>query len=163
MGGHRGLVHVIEEPYRLIGSNGNPIGWTPWHPDSHFLTSTAMAKLRELGYWYSTVTFPFNARLYINDASLERGGFFDINQDWKAPHLEHCRGTVVDIRANGADGALNITSRTDPMIRKIQELASNLKIDAMWEIPQDDDGKEIWETRHFHVRLMGRGVTTLCP
>ena len=127
--GVKDLRDIPDGPYTLTGSDGNSVGWTPTHRSNHYLNPSAAAKLRELGYWYSTVAFPFNARLQVNDASLERGGIFDINNNWKRPHAEHCRGAVVDIRANGGDGALNIRSDSDPMIEEIKSLAGGRGID----------------------------------
>jgi len=154
--GVKGLKDILPGPYRLIGSDGKVVGWTPTHHDNHYLTVNAMSKLRDLGYWYSTVSFPLRPKLYINDASLERGGIFDINNNWKSPHFEHCRGAVVDIRANGVDGALNISSGDDPMIDDIKEMAKRFGIDAKWDVPVDKDGKIYWNLRHFHVRLLGQ-------
>jgi hypothetical protein len=164
--GVKGLQDILDGPYTLTGSDGNSVGWTPTHRSNHYLNLGAAIKLRELGYWYSTVAFPFNARLQIGDTSLPRGGIFDIKNDWKRPHREHCRGAVVDIRANGRDGALNIKDDNDPMIAEIVGLASDLGIDAMWEVPKDDNGERLWEVRHFHTRLLGADPESgglLCP
>jgi len=49
--------------------------------------------------------FPNDPELRLNDASLERGGLFDIKypartQWWTPPHKTHRRGSDIDIRAN---------------------------------------------------------------
>ena len=48
---------------------------------------------------------PTDPELRLNDASLERGGLFDIKypartQWWTPPHKTHRRGSDIDIRAN---------------------------------------------------------------
>ncbi|MDH4227840.1 MAG: putative metal-binding motif-containing protein [Deltaproteobacteria bacterium] len=37
--------------------------------------------------------------LMVNDASLESGGLYDVNKNWKTPHTTHRLGTDVDIRS----------------------------------------------------------------
>lgn len=135
--------------YRLVGQNSA-------HPDNHYLTVTAASRIAILATLYRA-RYPRLAPLHLNDASLERGGIFDIGRDWRSPHFQHCRGAVVDIRANGADGALNITSNSDPMIQKITELAARVGVQPVWEVPKskDSNGRFVdqWDVRHFHTKL----------
>jgi len=138
--------------YKLVGQTGA-------HPDNHYLTLTADARVTVFAAMYQ-LKYPQRSVLHLNDASLERGGIFDIypesSPNWKAPHLEHCRGTVIDIRANGADGALNITSDDDPMIQEIKDLGGIVGADPVWEVPKGNTGIRQWNLRHFHTRLMGQ-------
>jgi hypothetical protein len=134
--------------YRLIGQK-------PEHPNNHYLTFTALNRITVLSVLYSA-EYPDKAVLHLNDASLERGGFFDITLNWSGPHWEHCRGTTIDIRANGAEGALNITSYQDPMRFKFERLARKVGAEAIFDVPKDKNGIRQWELRHFHTRLMGQ-------
>lgn len=96
--------HLIPIPgssrYALSDSKG-VIGAIPGkHTDNHYLTSTAITKLKGLADIYTTVN-P-GAKLYLNDASLVWGGLFDVDVDttpWVSPHSLHDTGVSLDIRA----------------------------------------------------------------
>lgn len=80
-----------------IGDNGKHDGL------NHNLTPAATAALEQLAADYAQTFQPPElppAPLHVNDASLPSGGLFDVYGDWKSPHMEHRRGTVVDVRAN---------------------------------------------------------------
>lgn len=124
------------------------IGETTIHPTNHYLTAKALGKLMDLGRLYKQVYFPFAKPLQLNDASLERGGVFDIATDtrtewWTPPHHEHRRGTVIDIQANGTATAIPQTYFTE-----FQEL---LRRRGMTWVPErlNESGG------HYHVRLLG--------
>lgn len=72
------------------------------HLDNHYMTYDAHIKLLQLADLYRR-RFPGDPLLHVNDASLERGGLFDIDSNWSylpKGHKSHRRGTEVDIRAN---------------------------------------------------------------
>lgn len=121
-----------------------------YHPDNHYLTYDAENRMLQLAGLYRA-RFPNNPVLHLNDASLERGGIFDIYSNWVRPHAEHCMGTVIDIRANDAPGAV-----PDAIRNEFQRIAANIGVDAMWEVPEDNNRKPVWSLRHYHVRLMGK-------
>jgi len=92
--------------------------------------------------------------LQLNDASLERGGVFDIywaNPDtgesrtdwWTPPHAEHRRGVVIDIQANGLGTAI-------PQ-RNFKEFERLLEKQGMTWNPE----KLNQSGGHYHVRLLG--------
>lgn len=138
--------------YELLEQGGKPVGATDEHPSNHYLTPEAITKLWNLGFRYSMIEFPNNPKLHINDASLERGGVFDLNGTWKPKHHEHRRGTVVDIRANLRLGAI-----PEKDFSTFESIASILMIDAHLERQFDaETGQEIVANRHYHVRLMER-------
>ncbi len=129
------------------------IGETNSHLDNHYLTNRANWALTKLAIDYNFVfkfTVPSVSVLNINDASLERGGIFDIKDDWKRPHAEHCMGTVVDIRANDEAGAISTENRNI-----FEETARRYGMDPLWEVPVTN-GKQSWNLRHYHVRLLGQ-------
>lgn len=81
--------------YTLVGSNGD-------HPKNHYLTWPATGSMVRLAELYREA-FPDDPPLHLNDASLERGGLFDIDivkTPWQTPHPTHRKGTEIDIRAN---------------------------------------------------------------
>ncbi len=127
----------------------------PGHPDNHYLTPIAAGVVAVFANLYHAA-YPDLSLLQLNDASLERGGIFDLGHNWKRPHEQHCRGTVVDIRANGVDGALNITSGADPMIEAIQKIGDKVGAIPVFEVPPNAAGVRVWDARHFHTRLMGQ-------
>ena len=72
------------------------------HPDNHYMTFTASLKITALASLYHGV-FPGDPLLHLNDASLVRGGLFDIDHNWSAlpnGHQAHGRGEAIDVRAN---------------------------------------------------------------
>lgn len=144
--GIKDLVNLGSGPYHVL------IGETFTHFDNHYLTREASARLQEMAYFYKMIRFPFNPVLHINDASLERGGLFDINGSWNGPHYEHRRGTVVDIRANHAQGAI-----PERDYLEFQQLAKEMGMEAKLEIKNDKNNNEIISQRHFHLRIFKRG------
>ncbi len=153
--------------YALNEVNGDVIGAkTGWHTDNHNLTPAAAAVLMKIA-----VTYRFNPRFYLrdpasngqisfppilhlNDASLPWGGVYDICARpnaclkrgiivWKAPHIGHRRGTVVDVRANGTDGSIPTSNKI-----KFINLLVERGIPYLWE-----DRKT--SNEHFHLMLLG--------
>lgn len=137
--------------YVLIGQDG-------YHPNNHYMRPDALGRLQHLAALYRQ-RFPNDAPLHLNDASLERGGLFDIYYNftdangiqhernaegwWKPPHEEHRRGTVVDVRANTAAGAVPFRNH-----QVLMQLARGFGADAKLHSPGTNN-------QHFHVRLMG--------
>lgn len=143
--GVKGLVLIPAIPnglpfatYQLFESDGQPVGRTDSHPDNHYLTPEAIFKLWNLGFRYSQVEFPSSPLLHINDASLIRGGLFDIDADWDTPHEEHREGTVIDIRANGTATAIPQAN-----FKIFEKVLGKAKMTY------------IFEGDHYHVRLLG--------
>lgn len=160
--------------YTTFDRQGNEIGVTGRHPDNHHLTSDAVVALERLAFYYHALAVDGMDEftpIYVNDASLPWGGVFDIasSKNWKPPHAEHRRGTVVDVRANEAEGA--IESSDFSHINEAQELA-DMGSDAASHCGKDSrqgatsqprrplciryDGT-VDPNRHFHIRLLGRG------
>lgn len=81
------------------------VGDTTEHTDNHHLTAAARAKVAAIAEGWFTLD-PSVPELRLNDASLERGGVFDLKQTWRKPHQCHSRGYGIDIRANGASDAI---------------------------------------------------------
>ena len=134
------------------------IGWTEIHPSNHYLNVEATVQVWDLARDYLAL-FPTGWPLQLNDASLERGGVFDIyykpkkvngttvsretNGWYTPPHTFHRRGTVIDIRANGEETA--IPRRNQDAFRT---LMTALQITWGEESLNQPNG-------HFHVRLTG--------
>jgi len=145
--GYRNLQQLSAyEDYFLVGE-------TSTHPSNHYLTTTSMYRISLLAsLWNRTLTsvFPeYVFLLHLNDASLERGGVFDISNNWRSPHFEHCRGTVIDIRANDAPGAIPAGLRN-----LFEQMARTVGTDPHWDVPVDSAGNERWDLRHYHLRLL---------
>lgn len=155
-------VGVKDNGQPLTGLPGSPlwvpVGMTGIHPDNHYLTQAALARLTVLAQAYHD-QFPAVPELRLNDASLVRGGVFDIDFDpftgkngvyrsrtpggmpgywWAPPHAEHRRGTVIDIRANGASDAIPAIN-----YKRFEDLVNRLGMNYLHE------------KDHFHVRLLG--------
>ena len=132
-------------------ANYDLIGWREIHPDNHYLTSEAVTKVMNLAYQYHSVSFPFSPVLQLNDASLERGGVFDIatttrdTTGWySAPHSEHRRGTVIDIQANGS--ATAIPRKNQAEFERIMS-----EVMGMTWVPESLNKSN----GHYHVRTLG--------
>lgn len=127
------------------------VGETSTHPDNHYLTPVASYRLAVIANNYARLFPEYALLLHLNDASLERGGVFDIYDNWQSPHTEHCRGAAVDIRANDAPGAIPDTLRS-----VFEMFARRSGADPLWEIPEDGNRVPVWRLRHYHLRLLGR-------
>lgn len=114
-----------------------------------------MGRLQQLAALYRQ-RFPSDPPPYLNDASLERGGLFDIYWEnlqkgtkrtvwWTTPHVEHRRGTVIDIRVNGSEGSIPVD---DEYFDAFEEIAQARGADAEIHSPGTSN-------QHYHVRLMG--------
>lgn len=154
--------------YSLTEEDGSVIGARPgWHTDNHNLTPAAATVLWRLAVSYAIeqrfklrdpVTGKFTIPppvLHLNDASLPWGGVYDICArpgacpdlgvvSWQSPHAEHKRGTVVDVRANGAFGSIPNSNKA-----KFMRLLQGRGVPYLHE--SIDTSNE-----HFHLRLMGR-------
>ena len=89
-----------------------------------------------------------------NDSSLERGGRFDANGNWSTPHTYHCRGTEVDVRANGAPGSIPYGADGSG----IAEVTSTFAVSGAGvfaEVPKDDQKRPQWNLRHYHIWTLG--------
>ncbi len=153
--------------YALNEANGDVIGaWTGWHTDNHNLTHDAAQKLMQIASLYrllpqfkvvidkSTGKKGYPLVLHLNDASLPWGGVYDICARpgacekrgiivWKEPHKGHRRGTVIDVRANGAVGSI-------PTANKIKFI--NFLIERGVPYIQEDQKTS---NEHFHLMLLG--------
>ncbi len=90
------------------------------HPATHFLTQASAEKLKKIALYYYVYTFkkkkPVNPDFVVNDASLEWGGVLDCfltcdsaeypSTEWHKHHIEHRRGSVIDVKANGDPGSI---------------------------------------------------------
>jgi hypothetical protein len=139
-----GLTPLPNSPFYTL------IGATSGHQENHFLTAEAVSVVQNIAIAYQ-IEFQFKRNgvspqpLALNDASLIWGGRFDLNLDWAAPHGEHKRGTVIDIRANGNDGSVAPTN-----FSRFVELAALYGADAVIHSAGEPN-------QHFHVRLLGKG------
>lgn len=149
--GIKGLMSIpASSVYEIISPNADTK-----HPDNHYLTVVANARLAVLATLYHE-KFQNDPVLHLNDASLERGGLFDcceIYKDqagiihyrategwWTAPHSEHRRGTVIDIRESNTNGGVPTDPLHDLWFKRFVKVVGG----AIW--PEGD---------HYHVRLMG--------
>lgn len=96
--GIRNLQSLQADPsYVLIRSNSDQN-----HPANHYVTAIVQEKIQGLAQDYHG-EFPNDPLLHLNDASLIRGGLFDLGANWSSQprgHSTHRNGTDVDVRAN---------------------------------------------------------------
>ena len=92
-------LYVVVPGLIQLSTGTNYILWgeTENHPYNHFGTKKLINTIIEIANEYKSY-FPNSKSLYINDISLPWGGLFDINSDWKSPHVLHRCGNQVDIR-----------------------------------------------------------------
>lgn len=84
---------------KLVGSNSK-------HPGNHWGTSALNTLLRNVG---SDFYKKYKQAIFVNDMSLQYGGLFDINGNWKPEHHEHRTGRNADV-----DLPPNLNIKTDP-------------------------------------------------
>lgn len=134
-------------PGTTIGKN---IGDNGYHNGvNHNLTPEASDILWRVAFNYAfLLNFqPVPERLHVNDASLPKGGLFDIRGLWTPNHRGHRKGTVVDIRANESPGAV------PPLFdRHFARAAADLGAVAVREFANQSP-RNINE--HYHLRLLG--------
>ncbi len=121
------------------------VGRTDTHPKNHYVTLDALDKLIALANAYHD-RFPNSPLLGLNDASLERGGLFDLYPKfpaWNPPHKGHRKGVIVDIRANGQADAI-----PQENFKEFDKLLRELGMSAFPEDLNRSNG-------HFHTRLLG--------
>jgi hypothetical protein len=145
--------------YALTEADGSVIGAKAgWHTDNHNMSSDAISRLQIIAMTYlddprfklADGTSP--PPLYLNDASLPWGGVYDICARpqacsavtaWRQPHKGHRRGTVVDVRANGAIGSIPSENLDEFELwlvnKKVKYLRENIGT----------------SNEHFHIMLSG--------
>lgn len=81
--------------YRLTGvypnTSSNPNSF--YHPGNHYVTANGANIAGFAKDFFET----FDATIGVNDASLEKGGIFDLKLDWYSPHGLHRLGNSVDV------------------------------------------------------------------
>jgi len=131
--------------YALVGSDA-------YHPDNHYLTSSAQSQVMWLVQLYRQ-RYPNDPVLHLNDASLERGGLFDIQYPgrgttwWTPPHKTHRFGVEIDIRANSLSGAIPATN--------FKVFEGFVKRVGASTCPSAGPGYINTSNQHYHVCLMG--------
>lgn len=86
-----------DSSYVLISPNADQ-----HHPNNHYVTEATQEKIQGLAADYH-ISFPSDPLLHLNDASLVRGGLFDLTANWSDQprgHKTHRFGTDIDVRAN---------------------------------------------------------------
>ncbi len=136
--------------YELIGG-----GEGKNHHDNHYLTESAQKNLLAIVRRYNK-EYPAGPVLYLNDASLEWGGKFDISGTWVGAHVEHRRGKEIDIRANQEPTAISFWRFAD-----FRSIAADNGASASVHcgFPKEYSWAcwfDMRENRHFHVRLTGK-------
>ncbi|MFZ5502335.1 MAG: hypothetical protein ACOY3V_02205 [Pseudomonadota bacterium] len=143
-----GLSPILASPFYAF------VGATDSHPDNHYLTPQAEAVLKRIA-----VSYRFERRfglggiplpLTLNDASLVWGGVFDYTGNWNQPHVEHRRGTAIDVRANNAAGAIPSGRPKREFIKLLRSFRvfRNNGVDFLHENIGTNN-------EHFHIRLLG--------
>lgn len=95
------------------------VGYRPTHQNNHHLAVPAESWLVDLAFTYRAI-FPNDPLLQFNDASLERGGIFDLNANWQPSHHSHRQGLSIDIAGNPAYNSTAIPERN---FRLFEELS----------------------------------------
>jgi hypothetical protein len=140
--------------YALSDSNGVIGAVQGKHTDNHYLTSGAIAELKDLANIYTALN-P-GGILYLNDASLVWGGLFDVdvvNSPWSRPHAGHQKGTSLDIRAANS-GPNNEGSVPATLFSKFIKDATNQKFRIGLHCKNSSDTNYCLgqpNNRHFHV------------
>jgi len=148
-----GLIQIPDAiiRYAQFDSDG-AIGAKPsTHEHNHYLTPASIIKLNKLADVYAEVNPGF--RLFLNDASLEWGGLFDLGTTrWKKPHKTHRRGKSLDIRAASAAGRKGEVP-ANKFIKFINEAAKENLTVGLHCLDSSDTNDCLGQpnNRHFHV------------
>jgi len=128
------------------------------HSANNFLMPQALQNLRDFAfYYYVGLSAPRYSPLYLNDASLEWGGLFDVNGTWQSGfHAGHRRGAVIDIRANTAVGAIPETL-FNGFTAIAKEVGAKAELHCTAGIDPAVNNCAGDSNRHYHVLLLGAG------
>ncbi|MCW8901754.1 MAG: hypothetical protein OQK95_13905 [Gammaproteobacteria bacterium] len=135
--------------YKLIGK-------TEYHNDNHYVDSQTRDKLARLVQRYNRYRQNYKAEypnipvIHFNDASLIRGGTFDIKGTWKNKHELHRVGTDIDVRANGASGSIpnNLFNTFKTFVKNVGCVAD---LEFNTTITNAEGNTIIHPNRHFHL------------
>jgi hypothetical protein len=72
-------------------------GMKPAHPNNHYFSQAAVDDLVKAANEFAKAKWNTTGTMRLNDMSLEWGGLFDINGNWKTPHSLHRVGKSVDV------------------------------------------------------------------
>jgi hypothetical protein len=148
------------ETYAVKDSKGNVVGATQ-HSHNHYLTPAAITNLKLLADAYNTTINP-GQLLYLNDASLEWGGLFDVGgTHWQTPHKGHRRGMEVDVRAAAAANGEPVKEGAIPFDyfwqvwneAKKEGIKADLHCMENQQLVIGSSCYWLPESRHFHVNL----------
>ncbi|WP_038249918.1 penicillin-insensitive murein endopeptidase [Ghiorsea bivora] len=106
---------AVNSPHFKIGGtdahHGNNWNGFPTTPDNnHWVSSSTAAKMNIIMTEYPKKFS--GAGLYINDASLPKGGRFDAKGNWLDPHQTHRRGIDIDVHTLDSTSQ-NVKSRLE--------------------------------------------------
>lgn len=127
--------------YTLVGKTGS-------HPRNHHLTWQATGQAVWLAELYKA-RFPSDPTLHYNDASLERGGLFDIDANWSRKpngHERHRYGNIMDVQANPA------VHPTTAIPAKNFTVFEELACEVDGKARLHSEGKD---NQHYHVEFTG--------
>lgn len=127
--------------YTLVGKTGS-------HPRNHHLTWQATGQAVWLAELYKA-RFPSDPTLRYNDASLERGGLFDIDANWSRKpngHERHRYGNIMDVQANPAQHPT--TAIPELNFEEFKKLACKTGGEAGLHSPGTPN-------QHYHVEFTG--------
>jgi hypothetical protein len=132
--------------YELVGNPDNhsgtndpcrPVAPTSVHYDNHYGTRALLGAVQNIAASYDSL-HP-GIWLRINDMSLEYGGLFDVNNNWRTPHGEHRVGKNADIGFTG----LNTNNRCVNL--NLMQLLTRIRAFT--------SGPTLRENDHYHIRV----------
>jgi hypothetical protein len=97
-----GLVPLQGSSLYFLTGNTSPQGMR--HPDNHHARPSTIVIMQKIALLFFQAT---NARLGVNDMSIEWGGIFDIDGNWSPPHCTHRDGVDADIDRAWLDASGN--------------------------------------------------------
>lgn len=110
----------------------------------YYLTSGANDNLRELMYAFVKQGW---GTVALNDASLNWGGIYDINNNWHPPHSTHRLGEDIDISFTRAGNLISKKKQKDFYKRFCEEKSVSVPFRILHHYQK---------IPHFHVYLMGQ-------
>jgi len=108
-----GLVPLQGSSLYFLTGNTSPQGLR--HPDNHFARTSTLVSMQKIALAFFQAT---NARLGVNDMSIEWGGIFDINGNWSPSHCTHRDGVDADIDRAWFDANQNVIQTVSCWIDK---------------------------------------------
>jgi hypothetical protein len=121
------------------------------HSGCHYFTRAALGNFNIVARVYRSANFGVEP-VHVGDASLERGGLFDIGGNWTSPHTKHRQGRSIDVYFTKPD-PMNSPPGTASRIPSFYVIAKNRGTKLQEKFIEDPELRKTYELLYFHIEI----------